>query len=173
MHSKLLLLLLCLGKNGCTELRFSFCFGKTSGMVGRAATYDCADYGLPTPGRAIHMAIYWVAQCASHTSVYSSSKHLTGLLSLSTLRLPTTDWDWSSLRRRWLWSREVFHRSCFSSQAKPFLLALDCSPRKCGWWGGLPTVSVQEPGGWWTGGRGEWAQRDAKPSMDSIISEPL
>lgn len=87
MHRRLLLLPLCFGKNGCTALCFTICFGKTSGLAGRAATYGGADYGLPTPGHAIHVAIYGVAQCASRTSVCSSSKRLTGLLPLSTLRL--------------------------------------------------------------------------------------
>lgn len=43
----------------------------------------------------------------------------------NTLCFSSTLWGWGRLKRRWLWSREVFHDSRFSSQAKPFLLTLD------------------------------------------------
>ena len=125
VHSRALLPLFCLGNTGRTALCFTLCFGKTSGRAGGAATHGCADCALQTLGRATHIGSCRVAQCAACTSVHSSSKSVIGLVTLSASHQLTTDWGWGRLKRRWLWSREVFHDSRFSSQAKPFLLTLD------------------------------------------------
>ena len=76
----------------------------------------------PSQGDAIYTVVYEVAQCATWTSVCVSSRNLITLMLFSAFHQLCTLWDWSCRKRRWLWSRKVFRCSCFSSQAKLFLL---------------------------------------------------
>lgn len=128
----------------------------------RAGWQGCQLWGMPFTTQSME----WLSVLAAHLCAAAQS------FNWAPAALYTSS-GIGAVKRGWVWSREVFPRFCFSSQAKPFLLVWVAVPGNVGDEEGSLPVSAQEHGGWETGGGGEWAQGDAKRSRESIISEPL